>query len=307
MKPAFSTIACPSWTLTRVAETAGRIGALGVELRTFGRGSTSLACDPTLTSEAKVRSLFDKVGVVPFCLATSVRFDAPIFPPVIGRAFGDTEASVREGKSAVDLARELEIPYVRVFAFELHGDESRKGGIARIMERLTKVLDHCRNTGVKLLIENGGSFPTATDLAELIDRAASPLLDAAYCPAVAALAGESVVSGVNVLGDRLASVKLRDMKAGRACAIGSGDLHAGDTIDVLRADGYDGWVVAELDLAWLPAPVPTAPKGKGAKAAPPAGPDAEAILSDSVRFIYDRMGSKRESVPGTPRAAAQHS
>jgi len=300
MKPAFSTVACPSWTLSQVADLAERGGALGVELRSFGSGTTALACDPALTGAEKFRVIFDKAGVHPFCLATSVRFDAPIFPPVIGRVISDTEASVRAGKSAVDLARELAIPFVRVFGFEAHGEENRSGFLARVTERMAKVLDHCRNTGVKLLIENGGSFATAADLAELFDRCASPLLLAAYCPAVAALSGESVTSGVNVLGDRLASVKLRDVKDGRACAIGGGDLNAGAIIDVLRADEYDGWVVAELDHAWLPAVAAPGAKGKHA-AAPAAGVDT--LLTESVRFIYERMGTKREPVRHASRSA----
>jgi len=300
MKPAFSTVACPTWTLPRVAEAARSNGSIGIELRSHGSGSTELACDPALTSAEKVRVLFDKAGVAPFCLATSIRFDAPIDPPVLGRVFGDTEASVRAGKSAVDLARELEIPFVRVFGFESHGSERRAEFLGRVAERLGKVIDHCRNTGVRVLIENGGSFPTATDLAELIDRARSPLLMAAYVPAVAALAGESVVSGVNVLGDRLASVKLRDLKKGHPCAIGAGDLHAGEAIDVLRADGYDGWIVAELDHAWLPGPTPP----RGAKAQP--SPDVEVALAESVRFIYERAGAAREASPAGPTASRTH-
>lgn len=290
MKPAFSTIATPDWTLSQVARAAEHSGALGVELRSFGRGSTRWACDPALTGAEKFRAIFDRVGVIPFCLATSVRFDAPIFPPVLGRVFSDIELSVREGKSAVDLARELGIPFVRVFAFELHGDESRAGSMARIMERLSKVVDHCRNTGVRLLLENGGSFPTATDIAELIDLCASPMVMAAYSPAVAAAAGERAAAGLNVLGDRLASVKLRDLRQGRPCAIGAGDLGAGEVIDALRTDGYDGWVVAELDYQWLPAGV---------------APDVGAAIDQSVRFIYERMGSSRERA--APRQGARAS
>src|ERR1043165_2048598 len=169
MKPAFSTVACPDWTLERVCEVAESVGALGVELRTFGSGSTEFACEPALTSADKVRQLFDKAGVVPCCLATSLRFDRPFDPPVLGRLL-DSEQEVREAKSAIDLARELEIASVRVFGFELGGNESRAEGVARVVDRLAKVADHCRNTGVRLLIENGGSFATGADLADLLDR-----------------------------------------------------------------------------------------------------------------------------------------
>ena len=221
MKPAFSTVACPEWTFAKLAEHAERWGFLGCELRTFGYGATQFACDPALTAPAKVRSLLGRAGVEIASLGTSIRYDEPISPPVIGHLTSDTERSVRETKGALDLAVQLECPLVRVFGFELHGSERRKSALDRIAGRLVKAADYARNSGVSLMIENGGSFPTATSLAEVLDAVNSPLLTAAYSVPVAALAGESAAAGINVLGERLACVKLRDFKSGRPCALGA--------------------------------------------------------------------------------------
>jgi sugar phosphate isomerase/epimerase len=278
MKPAFSTVACPDWTLERVLDTAESVGAMGIELRTFGSGSTRFACEPSLTSADKLRQMCDKAGVAPISLGTSVRFDAPIDPPVIGRLF-DTEQSVREAKSAIDLAVDIEARFVRVFGFELHGGECRKAGNARICERLTKAVDHCRNKPVQLLIENGGSYPTAATLRELTDEVAHPLLNVAYCPAVAASAGEDIRTGIDAIGQRLAVVKLKDMKNGKPCALGEGDFHAPETLDALAAAGFAGWVIYELDRAWISS------RGKG------ADPDVAEVLRRSMKFIYDTLGS----------------
>jgi sugar phosphate isomerase/epimerase len=302
MKPAFSTVACPDWTLEKVVEAAEKIGALGIEFRTFGHGSTQSACDPALTAPEKVRALLNRAGVSPCCLATGIRFDEPIFPPVLGRAFSDTERSVREAKSMIDLARELECPYVRVFAFEFHGDENRRNATARILDRLTKALDHCRNTGVQLVIENGGSFPTATLLADLIDQAESPLLKAAYSPAVALQAGESFANGINVLSDRLVSIKLKDFKDGRPCALGEGQQPVAEVLDTAARAGFDGWLVYEYDRAWLDGRVPdkASKPGRPLRSAPL--PDPEVVLQTSMRFIYERLGrSQSGRTDATPR------
>lgn len=278
MKPAFSTVACPEWTLDRVIETAEAVGAMGVELRTFGYGSTRFACEPSLTSADKLRQMCDKAGVAPISLGTSVRFDAPIDPPVIGRLF-DTEQSVREAKSAIDLAVDIEASFVRVFPFELHGGEDRKAGSARICERLTKAVDHCRNKPVQLVLENGGSYPTAELLRELLESVSHPLLNAAYCPAVAHLAGEGVRDGIDALGQRLAVVKLRDMKSGKPCVLGEGDFHVAETLEALAGARFTGWIVYEFDRAWL------ATRGKGAES------DVVDVLRRSMKFIYDNLGS----------------
>lgn len=272
MKPAFSTVACPEWTLDQVARHAESWGYLGVELRTFGNGSTSLACDPALTGAAKVRTMFRRAGVSICSLATGVRFDDPITPPLLGQLL-DHEQSVREGKSAVDLAVQLECPFVRVFAFELNGHEKRSSAVARIVDRLAKVADHCRNSGVRLILENGGSFCRSADISEIIDKVNSPMLAAAYSPAVAATANEAPVAGINVLGDRILIAKFKDYKAGQPCALGEGDLHAREAAASLVSAGFTGWGVFEYDRVWFP-----------------AAADVDGVMSRSAKTLFEWSG-----------------
>lgn len=251
MKPAFSTVACPEWTLEDVAEFAGSTGYQGVELRTFGHASVELACDPCKTGPAKIRDLFEDAGVSPLCLASSVRYDSPVWPPVIGHVISDTEKPVRETKSLVEVAAQSEIPAVRVFAFELPQGERREQGIKRVLGRLELALATCRNTGVKLLLENAGSFPLAEDLAEIIERADNPLLYASYSPAVAQTHGEDPVEGARMLGARLWSVKLSDYHDETPAPLGQGDLDAERVVTELARDRFPGWLVYEWPRLWL--------------------------------------------------------
>src|SRR5690606_1814955 len=117
IKPAFSTVACPDWTLERVFRTAAEYGYEGVELRTFGFGSTCVACDPARTATEKIQALSEETGVRIATLATGISFEAPIRPPVIGRVISDTERPQREAKRMVDLAVAINAPFVRVFGF----------------------------------------------------------------------------------------------------------------------------------------------------------------------------------------------
>ncbi len=78
---AFSTVACPDWTLEKVVEQAKAMGYAGVELRTLGDtsgGATAamVACDPALSDPASVRRLFDDASIVPICLSTSISLGA---------------------------------------------------------------------------------------------------------------------------------------------------------------------------------------------------------------------------------------
>lgn len=251
MKPAFSTVACADWTFSQLAERGEHWGFPGIELRTFGSGSTASACDPALTAAAKVRALTRRMGTEVCSLGTSIRYDAIISPPVVGHLF-DQETSIRETKGAIDLAVQLECPLVRVFGFELNGHETRKNGIARIARRLIQAADACRNNGVRLALENGGTFSRAVDIAEILDAVSSPLVCAAYCPAAARRAGESPADGINVLADHLALVKLKDFKGGAPCHLGEGEMRCRESVEALARAGYEGWVVYEYDRMWFP-------------------------------------------------------
>ncbi len=271
IRTAFSTVACPEWTLERVARTASELGFDGVELRTFGNASTEFACDPALTSAAKVRGLFGDLGVRVASLATGVRFDERILPRVIGRVISDTEVSVRAGKAAVDLAAQIEAPFVRVFGFEVSPKESRKVVTARILERLAMVLDGAHNTGERVLLENGGSFARASDLIELIDRAKSPLLGASYSSAVAHAAGECPVEGSKLLGNRLWVARVKDYQHGKPCALGAGDEPCEEFVAALG----DCWLVYEWDRAWLEGLEP-----------------AEVVLPGAAKKMYEWIASR---------------
>lgn len=251
MKLAFSTVAMPDWTLDRVVDFAVRVDVDGVELRTFGDDSAQFTPEPCLSSFPKTRALFANAGLVPACLASSVAFDAPVKPPVVGRLRGDYELAVQQAKRMIEVARQIECPSVRVFGFELPARESRRAGMRRVVERLQLAAACARNTGVQLVIENGGSFPTAEDLAEIIDRTASPLVAAAYSPAVAQAVGEDPINGVTLLGRRLASVKIKDFAGTTPVQIGQGEMRCEETVGKLGQISYAGWVVIEWDRMWL--------------------------------------------------------
>jgi sugar phosphate isomerase/epimerase len=257
MRPAFTTVACPEWTLDAVARAAERWGYLGVELRTFGDDTSMLACDPALTAPAKVRQMFHRAGVEVMCLGTSLSFDSK--PTLFHRIIGDADRSVELAKTTIDLAVKLECPFVRVFGFRIHEHDSRIDAMQRIADRLGLVAAYARHSGVRVLVENGGTFLTASDLAEVLDRVNHPLLGASYNASVAQAAGEAPGDGINVLADRVPVVKVKDFKDGVPCALGAGGMNCQGKVASLSAAGFDGWLVFEYPRLWfkdLPDPSP---------------------------------------------------
>lgn len=289
MKPAFSTVACPEWSLSQVAERAQANGFEAVELRTFGDASTQFACDPALTAGDKVRRIFRDRGIEILSVASGVRFDEPVHPPVIGFAISDTERSVREGRRVVDLAVGVEAPLVRVFGFDFPRRERRSRATRRIAIRLAKVVDHAEKTGVKVVVENGGAYRTARDLKELITVSESSLLGVSYNVAVGTAAGEAPEEAIAVLGDRLMLARIKDIKNERPCELGTGDVPCERFVRLLRESRFDGPLVYEWDRAWMPELAP-----------------AEQVLGGAAVRIWSWLGG-RVSVGSAPAVGANGS
>lgn len=289
LKPAFSTVALPDWTLDRIPGAARQFGFEAVELRTFGvggPGAAELPCDPALTDEAKTRAAFGQQGVEILSLATSARFDEPILPPVIGAVIADTERAVREAKRAVGLAIALGCPVVRVFGFEIPARERRVSGLTRIADRLGMVLDHARTSGVKIAVENGGSFPRAVDLLEILEAVDHPLLGACYALDQGHAAGETPADAVGALGDRLLVARVKDWKAGRPAPLGEGELPCREFVGTLAGSGFDGPLVYEWPRMWVSSIEP-----------------AEAVLPRAARTLYSWLGTVPGSAGGGRGAA----
>lgn len=285
-KTAFSTVACPDWLIANAARAAGEWGYDGLELRTFGSGASEFACDPFLTDPAKTRAILRDHGVEPAILASGVSFGEAITPPVIGFAFADTERSVRAAKECVDLAAQLETPLVRVFGFDLPTREKRARAVRRVAERLRLVADGARNTGVRVVVENGGSFSTADQLMELLGRVNDPLVGAEFSPAVSMSAGEDPIEGLRLLeaSQRVWAVKLKDkLENGRPCQLGDGAMRVEETVEVLTERNFRGWVTVEWDRAWVPGLEP-----------------AQEVLPEAVKRLYQwaaaANGARRAAV-----------
>lgn len=253
LKLAFSTVACPDWTLEEVAERAEQYDFDGVELRTFGDGGAQFACEPALTSDAKLRRIFGSDGLEICSLGSSLRFDEPVWPPApLGYIFGDFERPVKEAKPVVNLASAIGCPLVRVFGCEGRPTESRKTLVKRVSERLELVCDHARNTGVSIVLENNGDFGRAEQVMEVIDKVNSPLLGCCYSLVGGMASGDDFHKAIDTLGSKLMLARVKDLKDGRPVELDEGDLPCREFVEALRRSDYSGWLVYEWDAAWIP-------------------------------------------------------
>ena len=251
MKIAFSTTACPAWTLEEVASQAAAFGYLGVELRSFHDGSVEIGSEPFGEEPEIMRSIFDQAGVKMLSFGTSVKFDKMINPPVVGRIFQNEEAGVGDTKSYVDLADRAGTKFVRVFGNTLPAAEPKTWSMRRVSNRLKLAAQTARNTDVGVLIENAGSFANSAALLELINMVDSTWLGASFNTLASLQAGECPLDGVKLLGDHVKVIKICDMDAdGNPTKLGEGVLPLEGFIGALSKMNYTGWIVYEYPKLW---------------------------------------------------------
>lgn len=282
VKVAFSTVACPDWTLDRVASAASRWGFQGVELRTFGWADTRLACEPAMTAGDKVRRLFGEVGVEIAGVGTGVRFDDPVFPPVIGHVITDTLKSVTAAKRTIEIAHEVGAPFVRVFGFEPRTREKLSRFQQRVASRIALAADAARNMDVTLVIENAGAFATAEALKGLLDEVeashSSIRVRACYNLANSVRAGDDPQRAIDTLGAKLVTARVKDLDAkGMPVPLGRGTLPVRAFVNAIAHSPSARWIVFEWDKLWLP-----------------ELSDADAVMPDAaaslVRMLADARG-----------------
>jgi sugar phosphate isomerase/epimerase len=205
-----------------------------------------------MTDPARTRAVFERAGVQIASLATSVRLDDPIRPKVVGRTFlFDQERSVREARRLIDMAGALGASRMRIFGFEVGPGETRASTTKLILSRLAMVVDHARNRRVRIVLENGGSYPRVAELKALIDAGRHQLLGASYALAPGIAAGDSPQDAAAMLGRDLELARIKDLDAhGHPVPLGQGQTPVRDFVAALSKASFDGWMIYEWDRAW---------------------------------------------------------
>jgi sugar phosphate isomerase/epimerase len=283
IKLAFSTVACPQWTLEDVARKAQELGYAGVELRTFGPDSSQLAGDPALSTPAKVASVFKAFGIEPICLSTSVSI----------RHSGTSEQRANQiaAARAIDFAAEVGCPAVRLFAHDVAPGQTSDGAMRSIAEQALPLVERAGDAGVQLLFENAGSFSRAKQWWWLFNLINHPMLGMVWNVANAAAAGESVAVSLPTLHSRIRIAKAKDLRVGEGSGftqLGDGTVGIDKMVKRLLGIGFDGYISVEWDRLWLPVLEP-----------------AETFLPEAAKRLKDWMAAIASEIEVAQASAAK--
>jgi sugar phosphate isomerase/epimerase len=245
MRLAFSTLACPGWSLEQTVEVAAACGYRGLELRLID-GET-IEPDLSRDERRRVRGLLAGAGLPVVAVDTSVR--------LAGAEPGQAAADLR---SFLDLAAEWESPLIRVFAGAWPPGHTREAVLEGMAHLLAIVAPDAERAGVGIALETHDTLSSAGDLAAVLERVPSPAVGGLWDVLHTHRMGETPAQVMRCLGERLLHVHVKDGRpqAGEGewelVLLGAGEVPVAGCLRALTEHGYDRWLSVEWEKKWHP-------------------------------------------------------
>ncbi len=234
----FSTLGTTELTFDELISKAKQYGMKSIELRGV-LDSVAINDIPFLfpenINETKAKLSYEGID---FCvLGTSAVFHT------------DSAAAVSECEYSIWAAKELNVPYIRVF-----GDRCENESMFNtVKDGLKTVCRAAENSGVTVLLETHGDFATAELLKRLLYEVNSPCLALLWDIQHTHSLGENAEKFASEMLGFIRHVHIKDMKAnGSLCMLGDGEIDFYKTAKMLEKLGFNGLYSLEWEKRWHP-------------------------------------------------------
>lgn len=248
---AYSTLACPGWTLERAAEAAEAYGYAGLELRLLD--GAIIPSDLPAEGRCRARETMRHHQLALVGIGASTRF--ALADPA------ERSANAAELRRYLQLAHDLESPLVRTFGGTIPegvGEDEAAGWVAA---GLAEVIPDAERLGVKIALETHDSFSRGDAVARVLAQVPHPSIGAIWDILHPLRYGEPVEETWRQLGPRLLHVHIKDGRPNPQAArpedwaltlLGEGAVPVRQILELLTAGGYRGHLSVEWEKKWHP-------------------------------------------------------
>jgi len=162
-----------------------------------------------------------------------------------------------EAKSFIQLAQELNCPYIRVFPDKLPKEQDKNETIDLIVNGLVELGDYAKGTGVTVLMETHGDVVEIADIEKIMQSAAHPGVGLVWdIVNMWSVTKETPADAYAKLKKYIRHTHIKDMKLAdgkeQNTLMGKGNSPIFDAIDILSNDGYNGYYSFEWEKYWFP-------------------------------------------------------
>jgi sugar phosphate isomerase/epimerase len=247
MRLAYSTLACPRWTVEEAVAAAVRYGYDAIEWR-LADGAI-IEPDTAPAVRRRLREVSAANGIALACLDTSYG---------IVQASPEERVAVTEAvQRMIDMADELGAPLLRVFGGPLPRGTTRSLLLAPTAEVLHTICTYAAERNITVVLETHDAWSTSADVLQLLQAAASPSARVLWDIHHTYRAGEVPAQSVALLGTALVHVKdgrprSNSPETWELCLLNEGTVPLREACSALRHSGYDGYLSLEWEKQWHP-------------------------------------------------------
>lgn len=249
MKLAYSSLACPGWTIEEAVDAAARYGYEAIEWR-LADGET---IEPGVSAQVRrrLREAPAARGIEVACLDTSCR---------VAQNSPEARAAVLQaGMRMIEMAAELGAPFMRVFGGPLPAGTTHAAMLEPAAEVLHTLGLYASQCGVTITLETHDAWTSSEDVLALIRAVALPSVRVLWDAHHTYRSGETPEQSVSLLGGAIAYVHLKDSRLSGEkadswtyCPLNEGDVPLREICSLLKHSGYDGYLSLEWEKKWHP-------------------------------------------------------
>jgi sugar phosphate isomerase/epimerase len=250
LRLSFSTLGCPDWSFEKILSFAVANNYNGIEIRGIQRQMDLTKCKEFSGAEniaATLRLVEDKgLKFVDLGSSAEMHHSNP----------ADRQKNLDEAKRFIDLAQNLNCPYVRVFPNKLP-KENRNATIDLIVKGLLEAGNHAKGSKVNVLMETHGDVVETVVIKQIMDASRHPNVGLVWdVTNMWTVTKEPPAQVYSQLKNYILHTHIKDAKlvdgAPQYKLMGKGEVPIFEAIDALLKGGYKGYYSFEWEKMWHP-------------------------------------------------------
>lgn len=249
-KLAFSTLGCPDWRLKQIVDCSVENGYKGFEIRGLA-GEMDLPKCPEFNKTnlpASLRLIKDNdIKIINLGSSVNLHFAQE----------DKRKSNLDDAKRFIDLAEQLECPFVRVFPDDLPSDQTVEQTLDLIISGLITLGEYAKGSNVTILLESHGKVVYKDMLLKIMAGANHPKVGLIWdFFNMWVVTKESPKEVFDTLGKYIKHVHIKDANLvdGKPayCLIGQGVAPLREAMDSLNRSNYKGYYSFEWEKKWHP-------------------------------------------------------
>ena len=249
-KLAFSTLGCPDWSLKQIVDCSVENGYKGFEIRGLA-GEMDLPKCPEFNKTnlpASLRLIKDNdIKIINLGSSVNLHFAQE----------EKRKSNLDDAKRFIDLAEQLECPFVRVFPDDLPPDQSVEQTLDLIISGLITLGEYAKGSNVTILLESHGKVVYKDMLLKIMAGANHPKVGLIWdFFNMWVVTKETPKEVFDTLGKYIKHVHIKDANLvdGKPayCLIGQGVAPLREAMDSLKMSNYKGYYSFEWEKKWHP-------------------------------------------------------